>query len=737
MDSIKREYASFEELLGCYYGHRAVIGPVSAHELFAGYYGKPVVSRRPGVPRPALVLSLTVDDGEVLAQRRDEPPFDEYVVPGADVGLWAEEYVISPDPAPRADAIPVTATQPEAKFPVVPSNAATPPAEQRIAAPQTAEDQAQPAPTQAFIQHPISAGSGSAHPTEDDFVADLKSILSGKKVFDPVSKKTVDSNEVGGPRPAQAPPELPTPDSRNGQAIFDRIAQSMEFANAYDLGTVELENRFSDFDRVFELQRQAKEQKARGLRSEPEHRSMAASAAESVVGGADFIKDLDEIRAEHAAHSRRRTDWEASSDHDNSCAPAALSLFMAAGADAYSRPFYDTGEHVLTGGDLYPDQLRVGQNPGVAFSYGQLIAMADLYECVDQMMATDVGELTAVKKLIERSTSYYQGGKVDQSLNVSNEDWNKATGGRYLKLAESNYEHFSPDLFQDPLARTANKHGNNKSTWEAHHRRALEEAQRLANATESANRSVFPEWPLIINAFGDHFLTDAFASGHLINKEVMIAHFTANFYRGSSLTSAAEGFFERVAKLAFVGNVRKKFSALETVDYPVCIFGWCLMWHPNIDTVNAFRKMLTKAAEQEPLKVGNVVVKALHDRLNRDGVEVTNGAGDKPWPLTGDGFLNDQSLAVMRKAVQQSAANVNDPALALRAGGLDVASRCAKVWQFVPQLTPAARNSLSTLMKEYTDPGSTVLATAAAKIISDQVDSLIQVLINEGKLKPA
>jgi len=186
---------------------------------------------------------------------------------------------------------------------------------------------------------------------------------------------------------------------------------------------------------------------------------------------------------------------------------------------------------------------------------------------------------------------------------------------------------------------------------------------------------------------------------------------------------------------AFVGEVRRRFSALETTNYPVCAWGWCLRWHPNINSVDRFRSLLVAAAEQEPEKVANFAVKALHDKLNREGIEVTNGAGDGTWTLTGDGYMNAKTLAVMRKAVQASVANVLDRTVP--AGIRDFTPYWDKVWKYVPRLTPASQTRLTALVREYTSPTSTALSTAAAEVIRGQVDSLINVLLREGKLKPA
>jgi len=243
-----------------------------------------------------------------------------------------------------------------------------------------------------------------------------------------------------------------------------------------------------------------------------------------------------------------------------------------------------------------------------------------------------------------------------------------------------------------------------------------------------------------VNAFGDHFLTDAFAAGHVINKEEMIAYFKANFFNGSSLKPEAKRFFEKLAKAAFRGQVAKKLSALETADPPraVCRWGWCLNWHPDINSVGRFEDMLTQAAEQQPDAVANFAVKALHDKLNKDGIEVVNDAGDGPWKITGDGYMNDKSRAIIRKAVQQSVDNINDPSIqGMQASNLNFDLYFALVWKYVPRLTDASKRRVVDLANNYLVPTSDDLVKAAAEIITHDVDSLIEKLIRENKLRPA
>ena len=80
---------------------------------------------------------------------------------------------------------------------------------------------------------PIAPGETSqAQATDDDFMADMQSILTGRKVFDPASGRTVEKDKLGR-SPVPSPRPEPPPAAPDGQAIFDRIAQSMAYANTY------------------------------------------------------------------------------------------------------------------------------------------------------------------------------------------------------------------------------------------------------------------------------------------------------------------------------------------------------------------------------------------------------------------------------------------------------------------------------------------------------------------------
>jgi|KBSMisStandDraft_5_1062788.scaffolds.fasta_scaffold12462_2 hypothetical protein len=388
--------------------------------------------------------------------------------------------------------------------------------------------------------------------------------------------------------------------------------------------------------------------------------------------------------------------------------------------------FYDTGEHAWPGEGLYPDQLPVGKAPGVLFSYGEIVAMGDLYDTVDDMMKADAGELATLKSLVQRNLAYYKGMKKNDALDVGDDEWQKVTHKRYLDLAEKNYEHFSPSfLFTDAKLHASDLLGrDHRSAWHSHHASAIAEAQRLALDDDRRKRSSLPVLALVINAFGDHFLTDAFASGHLLNKGEILAYFKAKFYSSpKSLSKAGEKFFEQLADAAWKrGSVAAKFSKVQSTA-----------WHgADIDRPGRFAKVLKGAAEEEPDRIANFALKVLHDKLNKDGVDVENDAGNA-WRLTGDGFLTDRTLGIMKLAVAQSAANIVDPSIL--ASNLDVSRYQAKVWKYVPRLTAAARAKALALVTSWIDPASRDLLDGAAGIVERKVDLLIELTKKKHKLE--
>jgi hypothetical protein len=336
--------------------------------ILAKDLGTTRVPRKRRAPRKNLVLSKSLDDGEVLAQKQPQPyqeyvvglsaeaaPFEEYVVGLAAEEIPFEEYVVGMSAGETASEEYIVGVQSPGRsgaFAVeeiaaaahqFPDDDATVRQEMgtdlfeasggaggRTSAPsasarpqqagQQTKQQASPDPFLDFAET-YSEKDTKPEADEDDFINDMKAILSGEKTFDPVSKKAVDPRHVSN---AQSQHGRTNPDAaaNDGHAIFKKISENMQYANAYDLGTVELENRFSDFDRIEDIKRTPK-----ASQPQPAPAAKAAPApavsAEMQVDHADFIRDLDAIAAERKPLVEAKTG-------DAGTAPAAPDTSTAA-----------------------------------------------------------------------------------------------------------------------------------------------------------------------------------------------------------------------------------------------------------------------------------------------------------------------------------------------------------------------------------------------------------------------
>jgi hypothetical protein len=131
----------------------------------------------------------------------------------------------------------------------------------------------------------------------------------------------------------------------------------------------------------------------------------------------------------------------------------------------------------------------------LGLTYGEIIAFSgDMYAAIDPVThATSVvGTMERINKasLVE----IYDLIPLLHSRSASTGQLEAATGGRYISLAQRNVSHFS----------NVSGGRDNVSTWREGHRAAI----RIA-ASGNANAA----WAM--NAAADHFLTDAFAAGHM------------------------------------------------------------------------------------------------------------------------------------------------------------------------------------------------------------------------------
>ncbi len=174
--------------------------------------------------------------------------------------------------------------------------------------PEVVPERSQPLPTKSATP-PVQSSGTDTNPapafsapkevaTADDFLEDLQAILKKEKTYDGSSKQVVDvssqATQLSTPAPIPREPSTPTsalstppapqeltkqasphdvfdrlaqgippePSPTNSPApqatyssahsVFDRMGKNMAFANSFDLGTISLQQRFDEFDRVLD-----------------------------------------------------------------------------------------------------------------------------------------------------------------------------------------------------------------------------------------------------------------------------------------------------------------------------------------------------------------------------------------------------------------------------------------------------------------------------------------------------
>ncbi len=413
-----------------------------------------------------------------------------------------------------------------------------------------------------------------------------------------------------------------------------------------------------------------------------------------------------------------------------------------------SRPFFDTGEHILFGENLQDlphfqgsilsqagRKFALGQASGSGgrqeFSYGDIVACGDFYEDFAEMNRAPQNQLRALHRLLRQSEAFYR-RNVGNPGNVGSGpgiDWS-GTVPEYVDLALKNFTHFAPpNAALVPITPASGERaGTHKSAWEHYHLQA-------ANIVRQGRDSTAIHEALPVNAFADHFLTDAFSTGHLFNKHDFSAQFTARAYSGNSLSSAGEEFVEKVAEQAFTGPLKRAFRDYDFVGRNASGFLRRLFGRVNIRTETQFKMFLKGVAEARGRKnmLGDsIVAKALHDDLNNynGGIAVTNQAGDR-WQLTGDGTLNRSSLRIVHKAVAQSIYNIVHEV----ANDVSDANLPALVWRFVPQPTAASVRIISTMAREYSNPTNTRVISRAVEILKSEYQVLLDKAVTDGELR--
>jgi hypothetical protein len=348
---------------------------------------------------------------------------------------------------------------------------------------------------------------------------------------------------------------------------------------------------------------------------------------------------------------------------------------------------FDEPEHKAIGDQAIPG-VRFRLSPLVEMTYGDLVAAGDYFRDIDEMASLagtagsgkgTIGEVyyTLFVKIRGEDEKRYMGEFYDKSAK-------EAVDARFYRLASGNISHFpnprSGDVELDPRTKAKRHTGPGEplgeaATYRDTHVRAIRRAIELAAANKPVGGA------LAINAFGDHFLTDAFSAGHLRTPRITVhdwwdrkvPDFYQRFQRWLADTMAEW--------IDHVGSQPEQAWPMNAWPKPVAVLpGKRKM---SFDKVRAALKALPA------MGMGDVVATAVHDYDSDRGVIVQ--IGGKRVRVVGDGKLlpgkesppdevkaakTTMDLAV--KAVQASAADV-EKAYELGKAGADLDTVVARL----------------------------------------------------------
>jgi hypothetical protein len=297
---------------------------------------------------------------------------------------------------------------------------------------------------------------------------------------------------------------------------------------------------------------------------------------------------------------------------------------------------------------------------------GQIISlMGDFYATWQDLKTAPKSEIDQILAVMDKE-------RLGTAKNA-NTEYETITKGRYTRLARKNSPHFAPQ---------------NKETWKALHIQAMQMAKSSQQENPSGDENMFQE-ALGMDAAGGHFLTDAFASGHLMD---------------SLKVQAA------IQSYLLTNPIRTENPEMKTV-----VFG------------------MEAAGLVIPLALKNI-----HDRMNIEGFDVTNAQGVK-WKTYGDNHLKNSvetqrmaayAVFVSRQQINQARSGESpnsDDVLALLPDSTTVDRATEKAISYIPQ----AVNNISPLINRNIN----ILDTKLPWYIGKPVKSFLGTISDPGRQK--
>lgn len=367
---------------------------------------------------------------------------------------------------------------------------------------------------------------------------------------------------------------------------------------------------------------------------------------------------------------------------------------------------YEAGEHAQFGARKGKKERTFTIN-SVKVSYGEMIAMGDFFENHDELRkfaAAQPEDFTQLVQLIRREKVFFTNPdalpeKLRRMISTPEWEWalrKQPAGQQYLDMAGKNVTHFAPP----PLP--AHPGLDHAGEWRKYHVEAIQLA--LEGKMDDAMET---------NAFGDHFLTDAFSAGHLINKANVMATAKAN------LGKLQNESWHLIARTEFSDKVADGLlaKAPDLQNYEIRILKHTAWYDMNHESLTEIITGISRRADLEEMFL-SLWARLVHDRLNEDihktpegkvegGVEVENLHGQH-WRLSGDATLSlsPDTLRIGRQAVRQSQKNILTAGAHKGKSALDVQGLADLVWAYVPHPspTPEGAGKVDLAIQQVTDP---------------------------------
>ncbi|MEQ1569742.1 MAG: hypothetical protein ABMA64_29170 [Myxococcota bacterium] len=338
----------------------------------------------------------------------------------------------------------------------------------------------------------------------------------------------------------------------------------------------------------------------------------------------------------------------------------------------------DTHEHIGVGGE------RVVEIDGVAFTTGMISALPDFVVSVDALYAYEHAELELIASALRE--------KLADPESFDDAKWLELFGEVYTDLTFDNADHFGT-----MKGMAGDLEGTNLGVWAGHH----EEALGLAAQAAATKDAALADKARVTDAFGAHYLQDAFSAGHLFDK-------------GAAVERAADtGFVQR--KLLVAQASTAVFAAHPDViaNYEVCDLG--RSWRPF--GAESFGLLMQAADVIAPEAFENAPAGAAHDQLSETGVEVFND--EVCWRMMGDDQMDPTSVYYAELATQRSADEVEG---ALAGGPPPVLD----VLGLVPRPTPEGTEQVDSTVEDALGDG---MLDALVQQLGKQVESVLDTAV--------